>query len=80
MSTNKVAITIEEETLKRVDRLVKSGIFPNRSKAFQKAVEEKLFRIDKYRLARESAKLSKKQEQSLADEGLSIDKEEWPEY
>ncbi len=80
MSTNKVAITIEEETLRRVDQLVKSGVFSNRSKAIQKALEEKIFRIDKFRLAKESAKLNKKQEQALAEEGLSIDNEEWPKY
>lgn len=80
MGTSKVAITIEEKTLRRVDQLVRSGVFVNRSRAFQKAVEEKIFRLDKFRLAKESAKLNKKEERALADEGLSIDNEEWPEY
>ncbi len=38
MSTAKIAITIEESLLQRVDRLVKSKVFPNRSKAFQQAI------------------------------------------
>ena len=45
MTTAKVAITLGEETLTRLDRLVKERIFPNRSKAIQEAVEEKLDRL-----------------------------------
>ncbi len=80
MSTSKVAITIEEKTLKRIDQLVASGVFPNRSKAFQAALEEKIQRIDRFRLAKESSKLNPKHEQKMADEGLFIDNQEWPEY
>jgi hypothetical protein len=35
---------------------------------------------DRERLAREVAKLDPKSEQAMADEGLSRDLEEWPEY
>jgi hypothetical protein len=35
--------------------------------------------IDKSRLARECAKLDRAFEQSLAEEGLTTDMEEWPE-
>ncbi len=80
MSTSKVAITIEEETLRRIDELVANGVFANRSKAFQAALEEKIQRIDRFRLAKESSKLNPKHEQKMAEEGLSIDNEEWPEY
>jgi metal-responsive CopG/Arc/MetJ family transcriptional regulator len=38
MSTAKVAITIERGLLTRLDRLVKSRRFPNRSRAVQEAV------------------------------------------
>jgi metal-responsive CopG/Arc/MetJ family transcriptional regulator len=62
MSTAKIAITIEEGLLQRVDRLVKSKVFPNRSKAFQQAVEDKIARLDRSRLARECAKLDAKYE------------------
>ena len=42
MSMSKIAITLDEKTLKRLDRLVKGQLFPNRSRAIQLAVEEKL--------------------------------------
>ncbi len=80
MSTAKIAISIEESLLQRVDRLVKSKVFPNRSKAFQQAVEDKIARLDRSRLARECAKLDPKYEKSLAEEGLSGEIDEWPKY
>ena len=80
MPTSKVAITLNEETLKKLDRLVDEEKFPNRSRAIQEAVEEKLSRMDRTRLIRESAKLDPEYEQKLADEGLAEDFEEWPEY
>jgi metal-responsive CopG/Arc/MetJ family transcriptional regulator len=80
MATNKVAITIEEKLLKRLDRAVARGKFPNRSRAVQEAVQEKLDRIERGRLAREAAKLDPAFEQKLADEGLAGDATEWPAY
>ncbi len=80
MSVAKVTISIESRLLKRVDYLVKERVFPNRSQAFQSAVEDKISRIDKNRLARECAKLDKTEEQAMADLGLAAEVEEWPEY
>ena len=80
MSTVKIAITIQEHLLNQLDRLVKAGVFPNRSKALQEAVEEKLARLDRGRLARECSKLDKMLERSIAEEGLSGEMREWPEY
>ncbi len=80
MSSSKVAITIDKNTLFRVDNLVNQHIFPSRSKVFQVAVKEKLERIDKNRLARECAKLDPAFEKSLAEEGLSEELKKWPEY
>jgi Arc/MetJ-type ribon-helix-helix transcriptional regulator len=71
---------LDEELLKKLDRQVREGKFPNRSRAIQDAVEEKLARLDRTRLIRESAKLDPEIEQKLADEGLAEDFEEWPEY
>ena len=71
MSTLKVAITLDEKTLTKLDRLVKARVFPNRSKAIQEAVEEKLNRIDRRRLARECSKLDPDFEKRLAEEGFS---------
>lgn len=80
MAASKIAITLDSNTLKRLDILVKSNLFPNRSKAIQEAVAEKLMRLEKSRLAQECAKLDPDYEQSLAEEGFTSELEEWPEY
>jgi Arc/MetJ-type ribon-helix-helix transcriptional regulator len=80
MAASKIAITLENDTLKRLDMLVKSNIFPNRSKAIQEAVAEKLSRMGRSRLAQECAKLDPDFERSLAEEGFTSELEEWPEY
>ena len=74
----KIAITLERGSLARLDRLVRDRRFPNRSRALQEALEDKLERVDRSRLARECAKLDPRAEQQLADEGLDLD--QWPEY
>lgn len=80
MATSKIAITIDQNTLNRLDLLVKSHLFPNRSRAIQEAVAEKLQRLEKSRLARECAKLNPPFEQALSEEGLETEIDEWPEY
>jgi metal-responsive CopG/Arc/MetJ family transcriptional regulator len=80
MSVSKVTISIDSSLLRRVDHLVKSRVFSNRSQVVQAAVEEKVARMDNNRLARECAKLDKVQEQALADEGLASEVAEWLEY
>jgi len=80
MSRVKVAITIDRQTLQRVDGLVSKKVFPNRSRAIQEAVAEKLTRMERIRLASECAKLDPKSEKALAEEGLGRELETWPEY
>jgi metal-responsive CopG/Arc/MetJ family transcriptional regulator len=80
MAKAKVAVTLDSELVDRVDRLVKARRFPNRSQAIEVALAEKLDRLEQGRLARECAKLSPKEERALADEGLAVDHESWPEY
>jgi len=80
MAMSKVAISIEKETLEQLDELVKSNVFPNRSRAIQEAITEKLNRLKRTRLAKECAKLDPKAEQAMADEALSAELKEWPEY
>ncbi len=80
MSVAKITISIDEHLLNRVDRLVQSQVFLNRSQAIQAAVQEKIGRLDKTRLAQECAKLDPVFEQLLADEGLADEVAEWPEY
>jgi metal-responsive CopG/Arc/MetJ family transcriptional regulator len=80
MAKAKVAVTLDSELIDRVDRLVKARRFPNRSQAIEMALAEKLDRLERGRLARESAKLNPKEERALADEGLATDHASWPEY
>ena len=80
MSVAKVTISIQSQLLKKLDYLVKERVFPNRSQAIQSAVEEKVSRLDRNRLARECAKLDKDEERAWADFGLAAEVEEWPEY
>lgn len=80
MARSKVAISLNESTLNRLDRLVKKRVFPNRSQAIEEAVAEKLARLEKSRLAQECTKLDPTFEKALAEEGLSQDLKEWPEY
>ncbi len=80
MATAKVTISIDRAFLSKIDELVNQKIFPNRSKAIQTAVEEKLKRFEKSRLAIECAKLNPNDEQALAEEGLAMEIDEWPEY
>ncbi len=80
MSTIKVAITLDEDLLERIDRLVAERRFPSRSRAIQLAVKAQIDRLDRGRLARESAKLDPAFEQQVAEEGASYDPETWPEY
>ena len=80
MNTTKVAITLNKRTLDRLDQLVRNRMFPNRSKAIQEAVEEKLDRLDRSRLARECAKLDPVEEKAMAEEHLAEELGQWPEY
>ena len=80
MSVAKVAVSIDDRLLRRLDSLVAREVFRSRSEAIQKAVAEKLARLDRSRLARECAKLLLGEEQQLPDEGMGRDTSEWPEY
>ncbi|MCL4315578.1 MAG: ribbon-helix-helix domain-containing protein [Gammaproteobacteria bacterium] len=80
MSRAKIAITLDPHVLNRVDRLIARHVFPNRSRAIQEAVEEKLARLEGSRLAAECAKLDPAFEKVMADEGLTEDVSAWPEY
>lgn len=80
MGKAKIAITIDERTVTRIDRLVRQKAFTNRSQAIEAAIQEKLQKIDRSRLAIESAKLDPKYEQALAEEGLDEDGLAWLAY
>ena len=80
MGKSKIAITLDEKIVHRIDRLVRAKTFSNRSQAIEEALQEKLARLDKARLARESAKLDSEYEKALAEEGITQDSFEWPVF
>ena len=80
MSVAKITISIDQKLLDRLDTLVQSQVFPSRSQAVQSAVQEKITRLDKTRLAQECAKLDPVEEQALAEEGLAAEVAQWPPY
>lgn len=69
MPSAKIAITLETATLKRLDRLVKQRTYSSRSRAIQEAIEEKLKKIDRGRLAHACTFLDPEFETALAEEG-----------
>ena len=79
MPTAKVAITLERETLAEIDRWVKGGRFPSRSRAIQIALTEMSARHRRRRLVEELPKLDRREEQALADE-VFTGETPWPEY
>ncbi len=80
MPKQKVAVTIERDLVIKLDRMVAEGKYSSRSSAIEDAVIERLTKVEKSRLAEESAKLDPSFEQALADEGLAGDLSVWPEY
>ena len=80
MPKSKIAVSIETSLVGRIDQLVGSGTFANRSQAVQVAIEEKLARLDRGRLARECAKLDRAFEGAMAEESVPSDLAEWPAY
>ncbi len=80
MSKAKIAITLDQNSISRLDHLVHENIFINRSQAIQEAVNEKIERLERNRLAKECAKLDPAFEKAMAEEGLTEDLNEWPKY
>ena len=80
MGKTKIAITLDEQYIDQLDAFVSKNVFQNRSQAIQESVKEKLDRIKRTRLAKECTKLDPNYEQAMADEGLSEDLNQWPEY
>ncbi len=80
MAQAKIAITLNQQMLTRLDDLVRERGFTSRSQAIQDAVDEKLKHLERGRLARECAKLDPEFEQQLAEEGMSREVDAWPEY
>jgi len=66
----KIAVTLDRRTVADLDRWVRAGRYPSRSRALQMAAELLIEQEKRGRLARELAKLSPITEQRMAEEGL----------
>jgi Arc/MetJ-type ribon-helix-helix transcriptional regulator len=73
----KIAVTLNQKTVADLDRWVREGRYPNRSRALQSAVDMLSEREKRSRLARELAKLNPAAEKRMAGEGLGDSS--WPE-
>ena len=74
----KIAVTLEKETVAEVDRWVREGKYPNRSRALQSAVTLLAEREKRRRLTRELGKMDRREEQRMAEEGVGAST--WPLY
>ena len=80
MPKTKVAVSLDAKLVDRLNTLVSQARFPNRSQAIEVALEEKLDRLSRVRLARECAKLDPREERGMAEEGMQEELASWPEY
>jgi metal-responsive CopG/Arc/MetJ family transcriptional regulator len=80
MPKTRVAVMLDSQTLRRVDRLVRAAKYPSRSQAIETVLTEKLDRLERQRLAAECSKLDPIEERAMAEEGLGADVAGWPEY
>ena len=76
----KIAITLDADLLRELDRTVAASRSGNRSQAIEAAVREKLERLARRRLATECALLDPKIERAMPEEGLAGDMGSWPVY
>ncbi|MBI2938811.1 MAG: ribbon-helix-helix protein, CopG family [Chloroflexi bacterium] len=80
MPTLKVAVSIDAELLREVDRWVSAGEFPNRSQAVRAALARlREERARRHSLLSELARLEPAEERALAEEWLQGEAS-WPEY
>ena len=80
MAKTKVAVTLDAQVLRRVDRLVREARYPNRSQAIEAAIASHLDRLECRRLIEACALLNPEEERLLAEEGRETDGAAWPQY
>jgi Arc/MetJ-type ribon-helix-helix transcriptional regulator len=80
LAKTKVALTLDAGLVDQIDELVDRRKFRNRSQAVEAALADKLRRLARTRLARESAKLNPLEEKRLAEETMADVLDSWPEY
>lgn len=79
MPAKKIAVTVDKDIIKQIDRLVREGKYRSRSKAVQDALRD-IKNWRRKRLLEEVSKLDPKKERGLAEESLHAENEEWEKY
>ena len=80
MPMTKVAVTVDSQLLREVDKWVANGEFPNRSRAIQAALNRlRQERAGHESLLAELAKLDPQEERALAEERFTAEVP-WPRY
>ncbi len=80
MPAAKIAITVEKNDLRIVDRWVSEGKYPSRSKAIQEALKAQIKNPRRKRLLEALSKLNVKEERQMAGEARFAVNETWDEY
>jgi Arc/MetJ-type ribon-helix-helix transcriptional regulator len=80
MSVAKIAISIDNQLLAKLDDFIALKKFKTRSQAIQLAVQDTIDRLDRKRFLHACSQLDIDAERALADEGLKKDLKEWPEF
>ncbi len=73
----KIAVTVERETLREIDGLVRAGRYANRSRAVQEALREQVARVRRNRLVQELAKIVPAEEKAMAEESYGAESRSW---
>lgn len=79
MASAKIAISLDPKDLRQVDELVRRGVAASRSQLIQQAIQERLARVNRTRLAQECAKLKPEAEQAESENWMGAETA-WPEY
>jgi Arc/MetJ-type ribon-helix-helix transcriptional regulator len=77
MATAKIAITLDDNLLREVDRWVAQKLYPNRSQAVQAALFAQATQVNQQRLEVECAKLDPQEEREFAELGIEEALGDW---
>ena len=77
MARQRISVSLDERTLRRLDRWVREGIYPTRSRAIEGAIASQPSPADLRRFVRECQKLDPQEEGSLAEEWSTGERDSW---
>ena len=77
MARQRISVSLDERTLRRLDRWVREGIYPSRSRAIEGALRPEPTPAELRRIDRESRNFDTAEERSIAEEWLAGERELW---